>query len=148
MSCLKRVGIPSAILLYAVSGGLYGLYWIVSRSYCVYFSQGGGRKHFYSFAVAIIAVYFVLLFLFTVPVFFHAKEGESNFSSFRTILFPLAITIHLLLIIMAVHVAKYVNSCGLQRVAATSVVVVLTLLGFTSALYLQSRINAMGKDHA
>lgn len=142
MNCLKKVPLPMVLLLYAVSGGLYGLYWLLSRSYCVYFSQKAtGKKFFYFFTISIMIVYFV--FLFVGSVFFEVKAVEENFRYYRTILFPFAILIYLLVTIMAVNVAKYVNNCGPKRAAAPSVVIALTFLGFTSTLYLQSRINGL-----
>lgn len=89
--------------------------------------------------------YFV--FLFVGPVVLETKVGEAGFRFPRLVLFPLAIAIYLLVSIMALNVARYVNKAGSKH-AVPLVTVILTFLGFTSALYLQSKINALGQDSA
>jgi hypothetical protein len=136
--CLKRASLPLIVAAHILSSGLYGLYWIMSRGHCVYFSRGNtASKVFYWAVVLVIGAHFT--FLFGVPAVTAVDQAMIQIS-FTTV-FLSTIVMTALVAIIAAGIAKRIGPVDAGRTISISAVVALTLLGFTSALYLQYWIN-------
>lgn len=132
--CLKHASLSLVVVAHILSSGLYGLYWIMSRGHCVYFSQGNrASKVFYWVVVFVILAHFT--FLFGAPAVWPVDQ-----ISFNTV-FLSTIVMTALVAIIAARIAKQIGPVDADDTISISVVVALTLLGFTSALYLQYWVN-------
>lgn len=139
MNCLIKKSLTWTVLLYMLTGGVYGLFWIMSRGYCVYFEQNILKKVFYIFVVMLIILYLIML-LFG-PVIIEQLIPDKRIVTFmKFMLLPLVIVLYILISVISVNISKKINNLEKNK----NLIIFLTLLGFLSSIYMQSRINKLG----
>ena len=145
----KKRNLGLVILLYLATGGLYGFYWIAKSGYAMNSADVRPR----SAVLTSIMLGIFVVFAFTVGYAIrsvvttsqHALQFEQifAFAAFNVVL------LYLLAAILSARIATRIRARSSRRDGVCSPVtaVVLTIVGFMSAIYLQYHINKPASDH-
>ncbi len=151
---LKSRSLPRTVVLYLITGGLYGIYLIINLGFAVSRESGGRR----SWALtACLLTFALLIFAFAIVAPISAAIGEGElfqrvFSSGIAFLVALVLAIctYTFAAVLASWIARFLRqkqaSSGLKAHCSSSRAAWLTVLGFIGAIYLQHHVNSLSRS--
>jgi len=142
MSGLKKRNLLLVIVLYLITGGLYGIYWTAKTGFA---SNSKRAQHQTSILpILFIAVFMVLMStVFVVVMNLQASQPTMRHSGVLLLIAAFAVVLtYVLAAALSVRIARVIQGCG-SGPCSTALAVALTFAGFTNAIYLQHCINRL-----
>ncbi len=147
MNTFKRRRLGLVIFLYLITGGLYGVYWIVRNGFAMYAADTRRRTAILPSVLLGTIVLFmsmVILAMRSVATNEVLQSAPQDFERFFLAAAFAAALIYLLAAVVSARIAKLICTYAGNRlggVCSPVTAILLTFLGFTSAMYLQYHIN-------
>lgn len=139
---MKRQSLLLTVALYCVTGGVYAVYWFYKAGKELYGSNPGPKRHLPMVMVA--SAVGIIVFAFLV-VGLGVESLGGAISWFALFAFVCVLLVYGLAFVIAKDLAKVIRRDD-EKVCSSALAGVLTFLGFFSAIYLQSCLNAQGQD--
>lgn len=143
MNEFKKRNLGLVILLYTVTGGVYGIYWTARNAYSVNVREAGlPAAGLASALLGVFAVFITLVILAMASVINYEPSGSPP-PNFKLFFFAAAVAVILVYILAAAISTRIARAIRLHppRHCSPSIAVFLTVIGFTSVIYLQYHVN-------
>lgn len=138
----KKVKLVYTILLYFITGGLYSIYWFITRGIKIYKLEDFSKKRFIPYIITIIVIFYALMPL-TLMIIGIDSERWHMIRIIYTVGFFALIFVYIAIANISADIARYISlkrmnigsSCSPRKAFW------LSFVGMISCIYLQRHIN-------
>ena len=145
---LKKVNLTYTVLLYLLTGGIYAIYWFITRSKKIYRLNRSNLKCLLPYFIAIAVIFYALVPIIAMVINFD-NEIRNTFRVIFRLGFFVSIIVYIAIATIGSDIAKYIRtqetviaspSCSPRKAFW------LSFVGMISCIYLQRHINRTNRE--